>query len=220
MEIASLFGADTTPASDGVAPGQLGKEDFLHLLTIQLRYQDPLEPMENTEFIAQMAQFSSLEQLQNMNGSLAQNFEAEAGLYGALRNNMAASLVGRTVEVPSTQVSYDGEALVEFGYALEGPSPDALARVLNGRGGVVREFELDPTNLRGTLQWDGTDDKGDKVGAGTYRIEVVAEGGGESVVAAPVQAVRYRGQEPKVWVGGREYDLDQIKGIREGQAGN
>ena len=80
----------------------------------------------------------------------------------------------------------------------------------------MREFELPVSQLRGTLQWDGTDAKGEQVGAGQYRLELVADGGGESLVAAPVQAVRYTGHEPKVFVDGREYGIDQVRSIQEG----
>ena len=101
MNISSI----THPAGAGQQPvsgaqNVLGKDDFLHLLTVQLRYQDPLNPMENTEFIAQMAQFSSLEQLQNMNQSLEKSQGSEAELHAAFKNNLVTSLVGKSVEVP------------------------------------------------------------------------------------------------------------------------
>mgnify|MGYP002621761604 CR=1 FL=1 len=67
----------------------LGKDDFLHLLVTQLRNQNPLEPLSNTEYIAQMAQFTSVEQLMNLVGEMS-----------ALRNNLgiASSLIGKSVE--------------------------------------------------------------------------------------------------------------------------
>lgn len=69
----------------------LGKNEFLELLLTQLKNQDPLEPMENKEFIAQMAQFSSLEQMQNMNASMEKFLQRES-------ISQAASLVGKTIE--------------------------------------------------------------------------------------------------------------------------
>lgn len=70
----------------------LGKDDFLKLLITQLSNQDPTSPMENTEFIAQMAQFSSLEQMTNMSESFTQ-------LANMLTASEASSVIGRTVEV-------------------------------------------------------------------------------------------------------------------------
>ncbi len=71
---------------------ELGKDDFLKLLITQLSNQDPTSPMENTEFIAQMAQFSSLEQMTNMASSFTE-------LANMLTASEASSVIGRTVEV-------------------------------------------------------------------------------------------------------------------------
>ncbi|MEJ6950219.1 flagellar hook assembly protein FlgD [Natronospora cellulosivora (SeqCode)] len=70
----------------------LGKDAFLQLLVTQMRYQDPLSPMDNQEFIAQMAQFSSLEQMQNMNSNMEEFLRVETLSQGA-------ALVGKNVEI-------------------------------------------------------------------------------------------------------------------------
>ena len=74
------------------ASQQLGKDDFLKLLITQLSHQDPLSPMENTEFIAQMAQFSSLEQITNMSAGFNR-------LASMLTNSEAVNLTGKTVDI-------------------------------------------------------------------------------------------------------------------------
>ena len=79
----------------------LGKDDFLKLLITQLSNQDPTSPMENTEFIAQMAQFSSLEQMTNMN----ETFQKMSGL---LSSNQAVSTIGKTVELDLNGVTTTG----------------------------------------------------------------------------------------------------------------
>ena len=75
-----------------VSKQELGKDDFLKLLIAQLTNQDPTEPMEDREFIAQMAQFSTLEQMTNLAGE----FQALSGL---LQSGQAVSLLGRTVDI-------------------------------------------------------------------------------------------------------------------------
>ena len=79
---------------------RLGKEDFLHLLVTQLRYQDPLEPMKNSEFIAQTAQFSALEQMQELNKSM----ESQMSLQRTMSDMMKTQYLGKTVQVPGSKV--------------------------------------------------------------------------------------------------------------------
>ena len=79
----------------------LGKDDFLKLLITQMSHQDPTSPMENTEFIAQMAQFSSLEQITNMNQSFQQ-------MNAVLASNQATQVLGKTVEVDLNGASASG----------------------------------------------------------------------------------------------------------------
>ena len=82
----------TLTANGRKTSNELGKDDFLKILIAQLSNQDPTSPLENTEFIAQMAQFSSLEQMTNM----SQNFEKLAGM---INSSEAQSLLGKTVEL-------------------------------------------------------------------------------------------------------------------------
>ena len=84
-----------------IASHQLGKDDFLKILIAQMSNQDPTSPLENTEFIAQMAQFSSLEQMTNM----SQSFER---LSAMLHSGEAASMLGRTVELDVGDTSASG----------------------------------------------------------------------------------------------------------------
>jgi len=77
-----------------VASQSLGKDDFLKILLTQLSHQDPTQPLEDKEFVAQMAQFSSLEQMANMNAELGR-------VFGLLAKSQAVALLGKTVEISS-----------------------------------------------------------------------------------------------------------------------
>ncbi|MEW6755829.1 MAG: flagellar hook assembly protein FlgD [Candidatus Latescibacterota bacterium] len=197
----------------------LGKDDFLRLLTVQLQYQDPLNPMDNTEFIAQMAQFSSLEQLQNMNQSLERDLGAQSELQGAFRNNLATALVGRQVEVATEEVEWAGQD-AELAYQLDATASSAHLQVLDARGQIVRDFALEAGKRYGTLTWNGKSDGGARVPEGAYRVAVQAQDatgaavGGEVLRPVRVDGVRYDAQQARIRAAGQEYTLDQVGGVR------
>ncbi|MFW6006696.1 MAG: flagellar hook assembly protein FlgD [Halanaerobiales bacterium] len=110
--------ADDEPEVENKMKDDLDKDAFFKLLTTQLKNQDPLEPMENREFISQMAQFTSLEQMQQMNGNMDQFLEMQ-------NLTESAALIGKTVEVETgedeeastitgevEQVSFDGDNIM------------------------------------------------------------------------------------------------------------
>ena len=97
--------ASFTSASEA----SLSRDDFLQLLVTQLGNQDPLNPMDGQEFAAQLAQFSSLEQLININESMIQSGEINGLLAQSVNAGVAADLIGKTIEAEGDQFQYSGE---------------------------------------------------------------------------------------------------------------
>jgi flagellar basal-body rod modification protein FlgD len=152
---------------------ELGREAFLNLLITQLQNQDPLDPTDSVEFTAQLAQFSSLEQLGNVNDNLKQlqNFQA------SINNSQAVSLIGKEITASGNLLNLaDGQpAGCEF--RLEGNASVAVVSIYDHTGQFVRSFESQ--NLvagQHTLYWDGTDQNGNAAAPGNYTFEVLAAG--------------------------------------------
>jgi flagellar basal-body rod modification protein FlgD len=201
----------------------LGKEAFLRLLTVQLKNQDPLEPIKNEAFVAQLAQFSSLEQLQNINTTLAAGNSGGAARDGAtvaaVSNNTAVSLIGKRVEIAKSGVDLPGSGPVQIAYNLEAAADRVTAEIADALGRPVRTITLHPSGLQGQIVWDGRSDDGARVQPGTYRLSLSAQAEGQPVRASSVSVhevtgVRTReGTEPLLIFNGGNAPLSTISSI-------
>jgi flagellar basal-body rod modification protein FlgD len=202
-----------TPAAAQKAPGALGKDDFLRLLTAQLSHQDPLAPLEGTEFVAQLAQFSSLEQLVN----LADRVNALALSQAAAIGAQAVGFVGRTVTARGDGFHLDGAGGATLSYDLAGDASQATLTVTDSAGRTVATRELGAlARGRGSVAFDGRDRDGNPLPAGDYRFRMDARDAGGATVQVTlltrgiVEAVVYSGGAPTLKIGGREVSLGDV----------
>ena len=149
----------------------MGKQDFLTLFTAQLQNQNPLEPVKNEAFVAQLAQFSQLEALTNMQTSLDTFVSAMSGE----RMLNSASLIGKKVAVSDslTQLSQGGN--INASIDLPEGAAGIQINVHDARGNLVQELIAGP-QMPGTtpVQWDGKDAMGNPAPAGLYRLTAQA----------------------------------------------
>jgi flagellar basal-body rod modification protein FlgD len=157
----------TTTAS---AQETLGKDDFLRLLVAQLKAQDPLNPTEATEFTAQLAQFSSLEQMTNINSTLEELVAAQQ----AMGNASLISLIGKQVDVPGNSFEHTQGATTNLSYTLDAETASTQIEIYNAAGALVNTLN-GPNAVGGNLiVWNGLDSQGNALGSGLYTFEVRA----------------------------------------------
>ena len=170
----------STTAAGGPANG-LDQNAFLRLLTTQLTTQDPFNPVDNTQMVAQMAQFSQVAGIAEMN----QRLEAIASALGGNRIGDAASWIGRSmlveadVATPLRDGSYAGE--IELAAAAD----QVTISLVDENGSVVRNIPLGAQEAGPVhFSWDGKGEDGQPVNAGPLRVVVNARAGGSAVETA------------------------------------
>ncbi len=192
LDLASL---QLASSSTQKAKKELGQEDFLALMIQQLKNQDPLKPMENGEFIGQMAQFSTVSGIADMSKSIA-------GLSDAFNSGQAlqvASMVGRTVLTEANAALYSGSSPVTGAVDLPNATSNGVVRVYTAAGELVRELPLG-TQQSGlaSFTWDGTLANGQPAPAGRYRFTAaIANPAGDTALttylASKVESVTLAG---------------------------
>jgi flagellar basal-body rod modification protein FlgD len=157
---------------------ELGRNEFLKLLIAQLQNQDPTNPQENGEFIAQLAQFSSLEESQKLSAS----FQTFASAFQSTQHLQATSLVGRPVHVQSSYALLDESNAISVLANLDAAVQDANLSVHNASGELVDAFSLGPQQAgRNEFIWTGMNGSNERFPPGAYYFSVTASRGGETL---------------------------------------
>ena len=225
MEISSAMDAvnstrmGTAPkSSDATGSSKMGKDEFVKLLMAQLSQQDPTSPMDSQAFVAQLAQFASLEQQQTTNASL------EALLIAAAANNQSSitNLVGKDVMFKPDKVELSAGQSVEIEGQLKQKAATVTATVLDSNGKVVRTISLgnqEAGNVK--IQWDGRDDAGNALPSGQYSIKIAAsdvEGKNipiEHRARGRITGVSFEKGYPELMVGSLRMPMSNVIEIRE-----
>jgi len=160
-------GLSSRPTNSRLGSTELGQSDFLALMTAQLAAQDPLKPQDNGEFIAQMAQFSSVESLSRLETSFSE-------LANAMSSNQAlqaSTLVGKQVLVPADVAYVTDQGTVSGIAGVTSPISQGTITITDSSGQTIRTISLgQQSGPEVNWSWDGNDEAGNHVNAGIYNV--------------------------------------------------
>ncbi len=173
-------GSGLAAAGSSKNGGEVDKEAFLKLLITQLQNQDPLSPMEGTEFVSQLAEFSSVEQAI----AQSQHLEVISMQLTGIASNEAVGLIGKDVTVRGRNISFDGVSPTGFSANLDDDASEVTVTIRDANGNAVKTMEMGPQD-KGAVKvpWDGRNDAGTQVPAGNYTVDVTAKDGSGNPVS-------------------------------------
>ncbi len=214
--VSALAGEQGALKSASAAGAQEVSSDmFLKLLVTQLKNQDPLSPADNTAFVAQLAQFSSLEGINNLND----NFTGVTESMNSLNNFGTANLIGRNVTVKGDSFNYRGTP-ASLGYELNNSADTVTLTVFNSSGRVVStDTAKNVSPGSHVFSWDGLDSDGNQLPQGDYDFTVTAgDGKGNDVpldtyISGLVEGVDFFGDTAKINIDGAMFPASDIKEI-------
>lgn len=170
---------EKTPAKNDAT---LGQEQFLKLMTTQLQNQDPFKPMESGDFLGQIAQFSTvsgISELQQSLASMASSLQSSQAL-------QASTMVGREVVIPRDHFTFTSGTSVPIGTSLPESAGDVRVTIVDASGQVVRQAQLGQQAAgRLNWSWDGLTDAGAVAPAGNYGVRIEALNNGVEEALEP-----------------------------------
>lgn len=214
--ISGLTSAARTDTARTTGPQEMGQDEFLKLLVTQLKHQDPLKPMDNTQFVTQLAQFSQLEQSAKQAQLLQQSLDAQT----ASRQYALLPMVGHQVGLlsPLLQLGADRAPIT---FALEKNAVSVRVDILDPQGQVIRTMDYADRHAGlHSVEWDGRDKNGFRMPAGLYEYRLTAtDAQGATVPAQPqaqltVSGIRMVDGQAKLAVGDFNIDPSAVVEVR------
>lgn len=208
----SSVGASGATTAGGADRGvNTDKEAFLKLLVAQVSQQDPLSPQDSDQYVQQLTQFSTLEQLMSLNDGV------ETLALGQMSNNSQEALrfVGHEIIARGDMLTHDRGETQEIGYEIKGDADSANLVVRDGTGEIVFEQALDPAQGVQRYEWDGRMKDGRSAASGRYTVSVEASKGDTPVpvdtyVRGQVTGVRFDEGYPELMIGDRRVRMTEV----------
>ena len=167
----------TSPPQTDKSSSDLGQGDFLKLMVVQLENQDPLDPQDSGAFLGQIAQFSTVTGIQDLQASFS-DFASSIANDQALQ---AANLIGRKVIVPLQSGTLNDGGTIQGELSLPASSPDVSIKISDQSGQLIQTINLG-SQVAGPVPfvWDGLDSGGNPAPAGKYSVDAQARIDGQN----------------------------------------
>jgi len=208
----STTAAATMKQSTGV-----NKDDFLKLFVTQLQNQDPLNPQDSSQFIAQLAQLTQVEQAYNTTQGISQ-------LQKAMENSTnltAASFIGREILAEGDRIALTAGKSAQLQFRLDHAAESLALEIKDPSGQPVRMIKTGNWLSGDTsIEWDGKDNNGRQLPAGTYTYSITAANtdgstfAGTPLVKGKVDGVKLEGSKPYLVSGGNEIALEDLMAVK------
>ncbi|MBF0268275.1 MAG: flagellar hook assembly protein FlgD [Alphaproteobacteria bacterium] len=206
--------AEATKASKAKDQLAADMNQFLTLLTTQLANQDPLSPMDSTEFTNQLVQYANVEQ----NIQTNENLENLIAVQQSAMTLSSANYIGKTVSVATDVLPLQG-GKATFGYSFDAVPEQATVVITNSSGNIVKVLSPDLAEGTHAVEWDGKDDNGTQLADGAYKVQIMAlKANGDAVtsdvvVTGKVTGVSVYGGEVTLKMGSASASLADVQSI-------
>ncbi len=191
----------------------VNQEVFMELMMAELQHQDPLDPMENQEFLNQIAMLTSVEQLRDANA----NLETLQLYQSSINNAQSVSMMGKTVKAAGDAFQYSGEGSVDLDFLLGTDAASGTVTIFDSEGYAVRTIELGNLDEGDQeVSWNGLNDDGSPMAAGEYTYKVSATDGDQNSVSAQtfirgvVEGITFESGIPLLHVGSHKVTMGEV----------
>jgi flagellar basal-body rod modification protein FlgD len=211
---------DTSGSGSLTSQAIMAKDDFLRLLVAQMQNQDPLSPMESQEFAAELAQFTMVEQLENIDSNLDQSVQLDLMLTQAINNTLSVGTIGKQAKGIGNLVTIDQNEEAHISFNLGEYARNVTISIKDEQGIEVRTLSFDNMSAGDhTLSWNLENELGEELPTANYEFAVTAVAADDSEVQTTclmignVTGVRYQDSQAYLLIDNQEISFGNVMEI-------